>query len=151
MRLCVPKLKQQSGLSLIGLMIALMLSALLLSISVPKLNAFGASKRAIKTEALRLKDLLEELSLQASLNQSDVRLSYKPDSYLAEMQLDLSWKTIESRSLNPRLHFELGNKLDDVINFYASGVNSPATLLLKSAEQECAIKISLRGRVTLIC
>ncbi len=151
MRRSILKVGSEQGLSILGLMVALMLSALILTISLPSLGDFRSETRLLKREARHIQTLLEDLSLKAALSGGAARFSFDQSSYQASLLLSGEEILIEGRKLKPGLSFEMPTATAQELNFYASGVSSPATLKIKSTAKFCLLKLSLRARVNLIC
>ena len=130
------------GLSLLEIIVSLGLLSLVTLLSLPHLISLQANslKREVEQLTLKLERMIigacssgELYTLKANQNSLS---AYKNDLVVEKMVLKTG--TIIS---GPTAG----------VKFYPTGVASPATLIISRESQKCAIKISLRGRVTSVC
>lgn len=130
------------GLSLLEILVSLSLLGLFAMLSLPHLVGLKAS--SLQRETAQLAAKIERAIINAGSSHQlytlkvndNVLVAYRNDSIVEKMILKAG--TVVS---GPTAG----------IKFYPSGVASPATLLISREAQQCAIKISLRGRVTTSC
>ena len=137
----------KQAFSLIDLMVALAIATVLMAASWPSLIGLTSNKD-LRIEANKLETTIEDLILKSSQAESDLSLILYSQRY--QIVKSSSGETVESTSLKPSVSIALEDENKE-ISFYSSGVNSPASIILKSKGRECRVILSLRGRVRTSC
>jgi len=138
--------KIQSGYSYAEILCCVALSAVLLTISIPRLGEFK-NLGALKAESRLLKIILEDGLLKAQSENKKISLNITSSTLSLSEALKSPFFT-HSLPKNYKFVFKT---YPIKISFYPSGVDTPKTILVKNQKAQCKITISLRGRVSAIC
>ena len=139
------KYPREPGSSIIELIAYLALSTIVFTLSIPAIRS-ARLNGALKKEVLILTHNLESMSLRALNESSDITILATSDSY----QGSLNDKIIFFRRLPEQFTLSFSNQTGE-LSFYASGVASPVTITLSDGSQSCAVKVSLRSRISTVC
>ncbi len=136
----------QKGGSLIELLTALIISAIVTAVAVPSLNSV-ASATSLKGESARVAALLELCTVKALLLREDIVLKAHPHELIARSFTNPK-KPLVRRSIRGGVDVRLGRP---ELRFYSSGAATPATIHLRNRNHHCKVSLSLRGRAVVEC
>lgn len=122
-------MRTSGGYLSIDIIASLALFALILTVSLPSLTAYG-SALAMKRKALGINHRLEHLILEAAAKNNPV-------------QYDLI------REIRPP--FSLSETTHQLVHFYPGGVCSPASFKISNGRDSCSFSVSLRCRINSDC
>ena len=135
------------GISLFDLLCATALAGMLFSSAWFYLKSPRRDYN-LRTEAYKLKAILQTLALKAKEEEREILFELSPESYAAKDEVTEA--TIISHSFKPPVT-ALNAQGIKRIRFSPSGVTSPQSLILLTPWRRCTITISLRGRVRCVC
>ena len=137
----------ERGISLLDIILAILLISIIGAGSVPSLRAMlYADELGRQTRLLKFR--LQTALTDALIKQQDIAAIFGG-----------TWYKITPEPPNPELTFNLPismtallkSKKGQTINFYRSGVATPATIEIKEKNKKCLLTLSLRGRIEEQC
>lgn len=138
------------GFSLLDLLLALSLLGVLTAATLPSLARLGRPN-LLRTEATRLRLLVERLVAEASLGEAEISLLLETDSYTASQKSAESILLVETHRLPASVSIDPAQSSAAEVVIYAGQVSAPASIALTGGGATCFLRISLRGRVTQSC
>ncbi len=139
---------QTTGQSFLEVLVVFAITAIVGATAALSLQALTA-KRALQKDLQAVVSTLEQTSLCAAEFSHDMTVQINPGRLDRISDLGPPCEG-NSFAFSPNTKIE-AETLPLVVSFYSSGVVSPASLRLKDRGQSCAIRVSLRGRVTWSC
>ncbi len=146
MRSNVKNISAIKGYSLTEVLIGIAISSILFSMSIPSLSEIN-TLRFLKHESHKVKHELEDVLVKAQIENTDHEVIITQTS-ITSFQKGNPLPFFEY-NFPKKIQTDLRTPLK--VSLYKSGVASPTTITLKSGATTCKIKISLRGRVTVLC
>ncbi|MBX7137757.1 MAG: hypothetical protein K1X83_07205 [Oligoflexia bacterium] len=134
------------GSSLLELIGALLISAALVLLTVPRLSQLR-ERTFLRLAAEKLQLEIERAYLLSRLENSRIEISAQSDS----ISFSRNGKILRAVPLAKGLRLSFTNRRAGEIVFYQGQSASPATLMLSTGTSSCTLTISLRGRVKLQC
>lgn len=127
------------GTSLLELLLGVALIAILSYFSIPRSNG-----NSLKREVDSLLATINELISSSRSKELPIELIFSGTSYHSEAS---KGGVSVKHNLSPGIQIDRHSP----IRFYPNGVSSPTTLTIRSADKQCALVLSLRGRVRVTC
>ena len=125
------------------------LLGVILLLSIPQQSEINTALH-LRSEAELLKQTIERSVILARETESELKLQISSTEYT--LSTIGSLKQLDYHELNPATSLELHLPPPKEIHFYQSGAVSPASVRIRSTGGGlCDIRLSLRGRVTLVC
>lgn len=138
---------KREGFSLIEIMVGMLLIGSIFTFSYPVISEHLTARR-VKNEAGRLRISIENASLTAVQEERDLELLLSKYGY--QLRISESCEVREKRKFVSPVHLLLDAETL-VLNFYGSGVSTPASLSITDGSTTCKVILSLRGRVRMEC
>ena len=141
--------QKRSGFSILEMVCFLAIVGVVLAVSTPNVGEL-IQRRSIHYEAGRIRTELQRLSRLSVSTERRIVVDFSRSSIIAATDSPPIVQILR-RELPPAVTALFSRKGSKRIVFYPSGVASPATIVLESSSERCAITISLRGRVGSAC
>ena len=135
------------GFSLIELIVVL---AIISAITIAAVSSFSSwrARQVIVREAQKVQRALERAYIISLLRETPIVISLTADTIAANTQ---SASPIFSLPLHPTVSVQLKSKEQQSITFYPSHTVTPTTILVRNANAQCSVILSLRGRTRREC
>jgi prepilin-type N-terminal cleavage/methylation domain-containing protein len=133
----------KAGFSLIELLIVLSVISALGATMIPAVGSWH-KRHALMLEGEKLRLFLERARLVALTHDSTIAVRFKPPQLIAT-----TTTTTPLFSYTPRSGISIKNRGEELkpVIFYATMTSTPTTLILSTRNAECAVVVSLRGRI----
>ncbi len=136
-------IKSQRGASLLFLITSILCLCLISALCLSEFS-YIRRKLEILTETQRLRSTIEQALIYSRLHGLELNFKNGTEKY-----------SLRGNALpTPFYSLPAGVTLSikpEKINFYSSGVNSPARFILQNSYFSCQLTLSLRGRIKQLC